>query len=116
DVLHRGLRGHRSEGNDLGDIFATVFLRYVFDQLAAPPHAKVDVDIRHGDALGIQETLKEQVVLQRVDIGDAQGVAHEAPCRGTAAGSLRSEEHTSELQSRENLVCRLLLEKKKKKN
>src|SRR5690606_18260846 len=29
--------------------------------------------------------------------------------------STRSEEHTSELQSRENLVCRLLLEKKKKK-
>src|SRR5690606_40520076 len=28
----------------------------------------------------------------------------------------RSEEHTSELQSRENLVCRLLLEKKKKKH
>src|SRR5690606_39313678 len=28
----------------------------------------------------------------------------------------RSEEHTSELQSRENLVCRLLLEKKKKAN
>src|SRR5690606_42136331 len=31
---------------------------------------------------------------------------------GEAAG--RSEEHTSELQSRENLVCRLLLEKKKR--
>src|SRR5690606_42139545 len=31
--------------------------------------------------------------------------------RGAVA--LRSEEHTSELQSRENLVCRLLLEKKK---
>src|SRR5690554_7388283 len=29
---------------------------------------------------------------------------------------LRSEEHTSELQSRPHLVCRLLLEKKKKKN
>src|SRR5690606_41587808 len=28
---------------------------------------------------------------------------------------IRSEEHTSELQSRENLVCRLLLEKKKNK-
>src|SRR2546430_4917108 len=28
----------------------------------------------------------------------------------------RSEEHTSELQSQSNLVCRLLLEKKKKKN
>src|SRR5947209_14628595 len=33
------------------------------------------------------------------------------PCRFVA----RSEEHTSELQSRQYLVCRLLLEKKKKK-
>ena len=32
------------------------------------------------------------------------------------ADSVRSEEHTSELQSRSDLVCRLLLEKKKKKN
>src|SRR5258706_9487512 len=31
-------------------------------------------------------------------------------------GSWRSEEHTSELQSLTNLVCRLLLEKKKKNN
>src|SRR5690606_41668886 len=31
-----------------------------------------------------------------------------------AGAEARSEEHTSELQSRENLVCRLLLEKKKK--
>src|SRR2546430_14399784 len=31
------------------------------------------------------------------------------------AGQVRSEEHTSELQSQSNLVCRLLLEKKKKK-
>src|SRR2546421_2714159 len=40
--------------------------------------------------------------------------------RGGGAGRLddvhsRSEEHTSELQSRSDLVCRLLLEKKKKK-
>src|SRR5436309_15173851 len=39
------------------------------------------------------------------------GVANAMPVK-----ALRSEEHTSELQSRENLVCRLLLEKKKKKN
>src|SRR3989449_5497363 len=35
--------------------------------------------------------------------------------RGLANGLERSEEHTSELQSRLHLVCRLLLEKKKKK-
>src|SRR5690606_40527401 len=33
-------------------------------------------------------------------------------CARRFAGRTRSEEHTSELQSRENLVCRLLLEKK----
>src|SRR5688572_32099566 len=34
----------------------------------------------------------------------------------SAQDEVRSEEHTSELQSQSNLVCRLLLEKKKKKN
>src|SRR5690606_20767925 len=49
-----------------------------------------------------------------------QFVAHRMPLRAGAprpepgeARRARSEEHTSELQSRENLVCRLLLEKKK---
>src|SRR5437660_9233820 len=45
----------------------------------------------------------------------AGGAAHERrPVRPEA--SHRSEEHTSELQSRGHLVCRLLLEKKKKKS
>src|SRR5690606_41499921 len=38
---------------------------------------------------------------------------HATSSRGEPPPTLRSEEHTSELQSRENLVCRLLLEKKK---
>src|SRR2546430_7985920 len=36
--------------------------------------------------------------------------------RGKNFGKNRSEEHTSELQSQSNLVCRLLLEKKKNKD
>src|SRR5687768_18516728 len=45
------------------------------------------------------------VALQDVDVGGA----------GAGVEQHRSEEHTSELQSRLHLVCRLLLEKKKKK-
>src|SRR5215510_15923802 len=43
---------------------------------------------------------------------------HDRPegCRRRERRLARSEEHTSELQSRGHLVCRLLLEKKKKKN
>src|SRR5258708_21052888 len=37
-----------------------------------------------------------------------------APCRELVPARGRSEEHTSELQSPDHLVCRLLLEKKKK--
>src|SRR2546422_4587471 len=43
-----------------------------------------------------------------------RGVPGEVARAGPRAGA-RSEEHTSELQSRLHLVCRLLLEKKKKK-
>src|SRR2546429_4470599 len=48
--------------------------------------------------------------------GGHQPDRHVFPVSGRAAGAQRerSEEHTSELQSRLHLVCRLLLEKKKK--
>src|SRR5256885_8861783 len=68
--------------------------------------------------------------LRRTRARKPHGAAHGAPChdaaagqprshpalscRGRAGGRVRSEEHTSELQSPCNLVCRLLLEKKNK--
>src|SRR5207302_9800653 len=65
-------------------------------------------------------------VRTRLRGGAGDGRPEEAEARRQAAGRAddldlarrdrpleRSEEHTSELQSRENLVCRLLLEKKK---
>src|SRR6266496_6103428 len=45
----------------------------------------------------------------------ALGAHHLPPTTPQPARLPRSEEHTSELQSRRDLVCRLLLEKKKKK-
>src|SRR2546422_5486333 len=46
--------------------------------------------------------------------GDAVGLEHTVASLAEQQGQ-RSEEHTSELQSRLHLVCRLLLEKKKKR-
>src|SRR5690606_41485700 len=57
----------------------------------------------------IQYTFLQGIPVQRI-IGDFFVVAFQSDL---APFQLRSEEHTSELQSRENLVCRLLLEKKK---
>src|SRR2546422_5382600 len=44
-----------------------------------------------------------------------EAVARQPEAEGRVGKYMRSEEHTSELQSRLHLVCRLLLEKKKKK-
>src|SRR5690606_40768270 len=61
------------------------------------------------------------VLKYRSDPSDERGFWNTYPyfnkrdnnCELSTINSQRSEEHTSELQSRENLVCRLLLEKKK---
>src|SRR5688572_32055170 len=59
------------------------------------------------------------ITIDHLDLGGGLGISYEGqPVPGAfeyAAALLpvRSEEHTSELQSQSNLVCRLLLEKKK---
>src|SRR3712207_8261424 len=66
---------------------------------------------RGADAVSGVEARPRGVERER-DVAEASGLA--APAAGArhrCAG--RSEEHTSELQSRQYLVCRLLLEKKK---
>src|SRR5690349_24724573 len=52
---------------------------------------------------------------RRIEGRSARPGWHRSPSRFDAARPARSEEHTSELQSRRDLVCRLLLEKKKNK-
>src|SRR5690606_41224154 len=47
------------------------------------------------------------------DVAAGRGSGSRSVVASRSQLALRSEEHTSELQSRENLVCRLLLEKKK---
>src|SRR5438270_3281433 len=61
-------------------------------------------DKKH-DGLGIDEDAHAAVFDHLVERARAFRIIH---------GVARSEEHTSELQSQSNLVCRLLLEKKKK--
>src|SRR5690606_41505132 len=59
----------------------------------------VDIEINGVDA---------QSVMMLMTLGAGQGT--ELNVAATGPDAQRSEEHTSELQSRENLVCRLLLE------
>src|SRR5207253_3411693 len=63
------------------------------------------------------ETLRQTLQARGIGVGDLNAIllTHIHLDHAGASGALvRSEEHTSELQSRGHLVCRLLLEKKKK--
>src|SRR3712207_8200693 len=63
-------------------------------------HDALPISGDHGGRLGLSGRARRRVV----------------PARHARGPYARSEEHTSELQSRQYLVCRLLLEKKKKQN
>src|SRR3712207_7458180 len=89
--------------------YTTLFRSY--DQEAPKPEQYIPL---RGREAVVEE---EQQVAERAQEGGQRGYRVSRPCGSTAAHptafSTRSEEHTSELQSRQYLVCRLLLEKKK---
>src|SRR2546427_3716362 len=69
------------------------------------------------DGIGFQKLLPLGHLKQQTgghEIGQKAWITHLGQHAHQLVGRLRSEEHTSELQSQSNLVCRLLLEKKKK--
>src|SRR5690606_41899780 len=66
------------------------------------------------DRADLAQLQREGRFLERLDHATAPEESEiSAHLGGSRILRVRSEEHTSELQSRENLVCRLLLEKKK---
>src|SRR3712207_8294832 len=74
---------------------------------ALPSPLEIPITLR-GDTQAVSGTLTGINIFNFV-----RGSAGFELTTGTVAVDLRSEEHTSELQSRQYLVCRLLLEKKK---
>ena len=89
-VADGGARGHGAEGGDLAHRVAAVLVLHVVDHAVAVALAEVDVEVGHRHPLRVQEALEQQVVLQRVEVGDLQRVRHQragarAPARAHRA-------------------------------
>src|SRR3712207_8838724 len=84
-------------------LFRSQYLEHCTDKYGVRPHIRFDSEVTSA-------TFDEESGTWRVEVnrGEAAFVAR--------AVIARSEEHTSELQSRQYLVCRLLLEKKTHRN
>src|SRR3989338_7384354 len=78
DVPYRRAGRHGPECNDMRDIVLAIRFLQVSHHLVAPHVGKVNIDIRHLDAVGIQKSLKQKIVADGVYIGNFEDVGDNA--------------------------------------
>ncbi len=83
-VADGGFRAQRPEGDDRRDFILAVLACRVVDHLAPAVVGVVEVDIGHTDTTGVEEALEQQVIFNRVDVGDAEAVSDDAARARTA--------------------------------
>ncbi len=76
-IAHHRLGRHGAVGNDLRNLVAAVGLGHIIDHPVTPLHAEIDIEVGHGDTLGVQEALEQQVVFEWIEVGDEQGIGHQ---------------------------------------
>src|SRR2546429_3650866 len=106
--VHPAQAGIRSNLNLItasGHVYSFL-LTEISNQPNAEPDLKLFVEPKEGSSIAVNSGLRGYV-----SAGEAE--AYKKELDALRAQTARSEEHTSELQSRLHLVCRLLLEKKK---
>ena len=97
-ILDAVLRGHRGIGDDMCAVLVAILLFHPLQHASASVVVEVSIDIGQGDTVGVEETLEQEVVLQRVELGDAQTVGHDA---SGSRSSSRSHHHA------EFIACRV---------
>src|SRR5690606_42066886 len=90
--------------------YTTLFRSNPFDRHIRDKMKNFTPDV----SAGLWDKIKAGLARQTPDRAAISVRRRTVPVAWRWAAAARSEEHTSELQSRENLVCRLLLEKKKR--
>ena len=78
---------HGTKGDDLYHLILAVFFRNVINDLLPSLIGEVNVNIRHGHALRIEEALKDQLIPDGIDIGDTKGIGNDTSGRRSAPGS-----------------------------
>ena len=75
--------------------FNTIFLGHPIEHTLTTIVVEVDIDIRQGDTVGIEETLKQQVIFQRVQIRDFQAICYNGASRRSTARTHRNAQFFS---------------------
>src|SRR5258708_26799591 len=62
----------------------------MIDYLCPTTNAEIYVDVWHGDAFRVKESLEEEVVPQGIDVGNAEAISHQRACRRSATRTHRN--------------------------
>src|SRR5215217_962379 len=85
-----GLGADGSERDDLGYVLVpAILVRDVAHNLGTPRDREVYVHVRHVDAVGVEESLEEQGILQGIEVRYLQRVGNDGTCRRAAPGADR---------------------------
>ena len=89
-VTNGSTRRHGAKGDNLADGIAAVFVFDIVNHAIAIGLAKINVKVGHGHPLRVQETLKQQVVLERIEVGNFQRIGHQGTGTGTPTWAYRA--------------------------
>ena len=90
-VADRTARAIRREARHQRGVLPSVALGDRDDQLLADVAREVEVDVRHRRELAVQEAPEREVVLHRIDVGEAREIADDRADRAAASSPRREE-------------------------
>ena len=90
NIADSGLGQKRTKGDDLSHFVAAIFILNISDHIFTAVHAKIDIEVGHGHTFRVQKPLEQQVITQRIQIGDGQGISDKRPRAGTTTGPHRN--------------------------
>ncbi len=88
-ITQGGLGGKCTERDDLGNVHASILRFHIVNHFIAAVIGKIDIDIRHRHTFGVQETLEQKIVTDRIHIGDIKGVGNKGACGKPLPGPVR---------------------------
>lgn len=86
-IANRGARRHGSEGDNLRDVVIAIASPDIVQDIVTAIVGEVHINIGHGNTLRIEEPFEEQVILNRIHVGDAGQVGDEATGSASSSGS-----------------------------
>ncbi len=89
-IAHRRFGRHGAEGGDLRDAVLAKLLFHILDHLFPAVLAEIHVEVGHGHPFRVKKTLEQEIVVQRIQVGDPQRISHQRTGAGAAS---RADRH-----------------------